>query len=328
MQKVSFSILFTVAIAAVLITVGRTSGQAAQPWKGIDWVEWQGATLFVNEMDNEEYLEVRPYLSSSENYCAAYHSTPDDFRANTAPWLEATFIDDPGKKSRVELWMTDRLSAWTQIGAWDTFDTYIIFWWNMSSQERGAVDTGIPRTPGRHTIKLGMHGNGKLDYWFDGTLVWSTDKIKPRYFGDVYLATLYSRATFVDYQSGTNYAPAVSAIDIDLDIKPGGNPNNINLTSRGVVPVALLTTADFDATSVDPLSLLFAEAVPVRWKMVDVDEDGDVDLLCHFETQELNLGVESAEAVLTGSTYDGTEIRGADSVRIISKSQEAKKKGK
>ena len=42
-----------------------------------------------------------------------------------------------------------------------------------------------------------------------------------------------------------------------VDIKPGKARNRINLKSRRSIPVAILTTASFDATTVDPLSLKF-----------------------------------------------------------------------
>ncbi len=106
-------------------------------------------------------------------------------------------------------------------------------------------------------------------------------------------------------------------IEIDMDIKPGSDPNSINLKSKGVVPVAVLTTDDFDASDVDPGTALFAGAEPLRWAMEDVDSDGDEDMLFHFKTQELVLDQDSAEATLTGSTYDGTPIVGADTVRIV-----------
>ncbi len=106
--------------------------------------------------------------------------------------------------------------------------------------------------------------------------------------------------------------------EIKIDIKPGGNPNNINLKSRGVVPVAVLTTDDFDASTIDPETVLFAGAVPVRWKLCDVDGDGNDDLLFHFKTQELqDLDENSKEAKLTGETLDGNTIKGTDSVRIV-----------
>ncbi len=118
-------------------------------------------------------------------------------------------------------------------------------------------------------------------------------------------------------------APALSGVEID--IKPGGNPNNINPRSKGVVPVAVLTTGDFDASTIDPDTVEFAGAEPVRWKLDDVDDDGDEDILFHFKTQDLlkgeeNLGgldEDSKEATLTCKTNSGEVIAGTDEVWIV-----------
>ncbi len=47
---------------------------------------------------------------------------------------------------------------------------------------------------------------------------------------------------------------------VDIDIKPGGDPNSINLNSRGVIPVAILSTETFDATTLDPSTIVFEGA--------------------------------------------------------------------
>jgi len=121
-----------------------------------------------------------------------------------------------------------------------------------------------------------------------------------------------------DYSIGyATAAPPVLAVDID--IKPGSDPNSINPNSKGVVPVAVLTTGDFDATTVDPDTVVFAGASPLRWAMEDVDRDGDIDLLFHFKTQELGLDEGSTEATLTGATHGGTSIQGTDTVNIVPK---------
>lgn len=112
------------------------------------------------------------------------------------------------------------------------------------------------------------------------------------------------------------YATA-GPLEVAIDIKPGSDPNSINLKSKGVVPVAVLTTGDFDASSVDPDTVEFAGAVPLRWTMEDVDGDGNTDLLFHFKTQELTLDPDSAEATLTGSTYGAQLIQGTDTVNIV-----------
>jgi hypothetical protein len=106
-------------------------------------------------------------------------------------------------------------------------------------------------------------------------------------------------------------------IEVDIDIKPGSDPNSMNLGSKGMVPVAVLTTDDFDASDVDPVTVEFAGTSPLRWAMEDVDGDGDMDLLFHFKTQELDLDESSNEATLTGATFGGQPIQGTDTVNIV-----------
>jgi len=106
---------------------------------------------------------------------------------------------------------------------------------------------------------------------------------------------------------------------ISIDIKPGSEPNSINLGAKGVVPVAVLTTEVFDASTIDPSTVTFAGATPVRWVFEDVDDDGDLDLLFHFKTQELDLTESSTIASLTGQTTDGDSFIGSDTVRIVPK---------
>jgi hypothetical protein len=122
----------------------------------------------------------------------------------------------------------------------------------------------------------------------------------------------------------------VQKITVDVDIKPDSDPNSINLKSKGVVPVAIITTEDFDAANVDPGTVTLEGIAPVKWEMQDVPEiwdpvlmkfvgDGDLDLVLHFSTEELatTLNIVSTEATLEGETSDGVHIEGTDSVRIV-----------
>ncbi|MFH1484554.1 MAG: Ig-like domain-containing protein, partial [Chloroflexota bacterium] len=138
-------------------------------------------------------------------------------------------------------------------------------------------------------------------------------------------------ATITSAQAGTTVVRAAAGCSVysdgtktwkpfpvTIDIKPGSSPNSINLGSRGVVPVAILTTSAFDAAAVDPSTVVFAGASPVRWVMEDVvPHDGKLDMLLHFKTEDLNLTETSTSATLSGKTLDGLDIEGTDSVRIV-----------
>ena len=115
-------------------------------------------------------------------------------------------------------------------------------------------------------------------------------------------------------------APVALPEAIVIDIKPGSYPNSINLKSKGVIPVGVLTTYAFEASMVDPNTVLFAGAKPVRWALEDIYRDGFIDMIFHFKTQELMLYKDSTEATLTGYTLDGFYFEGKDSVSIVPKS--------
>jgi len=108
---------------------------------------------------------------------------------------------------------------------------------------------------------------------------------------------------------------------VDIDIKPDSFPNALNTKSNGVIPVAVLTTTDFQAGTVDPKTVRFGangtEAAAVHWAMEDVNNDGNLDLILHFKTQETRIQYGDIAARLSGYTYDGVEIRGSDSIKTV-----------
>ena len=108
---------------------------------------------------------------------------------------------------------------------------------------------------------------------------------------------------------------------VDIDIKPGSEPNSINPRSRGVIPVAILTTDAFDASTVDPSMVLFgatgSEAAPVQSALKDVDRDGDIDMILHFKTQETGIQYGDASASLTGETSGGQMIQGSNCIQTV-----------
>jgi CSLREA domain-containing protein len=112
---------------------------------------------------------------------------------------------------------------------------------------------------------------------------------------------------------------------VQIDIKPGSDKNPVNLKSKGKIPVAILSTESFDATQVDPLTVCFGDADDASQRDCteahgkghpeDVNGDGLVDLLLHFNTQETGIDAGDNHACLTGTTTDGFAIEGCDSIQ-------------
>ncbi|MFQ6114665.1 MAG: FlgD immunoglobulin-like domain containing protein [bacterium] len=129
-----------------------------------------------------------------------------------------------------------------------------------------------------------------------------------------------------DYISVT---PTVKTVAID--IKPSSDPNSINCEKEnGTIPVAILSTEDFDARTVDHTTVRFGkdgtEAAEIhtnkksgeaRRHEEDVDGDGDLDLVFHFRFGATGLQCGDGEAVLTGETFDGQKIEGRDAIRTV-----------
>jgi hypothetical protein len=116
-------------------------------------------------------------------------------------------------------------------------------------------------------------------------------------------------------------------IPVEIDIKPGSDPNSINCQNKKeVITVAVLTTDDFDAMIVDHTTVSFEGATEThvnkssgepRRHEEDVDGDEDVDLVFHFRLGDTTLSCESTEGMLIGETVDGIPIEGIDAVRMV-----------
>lgn len=120
--------------------------------------------------------------------------------------------------------------------------------------------------------------------------------------------------------------------ELSIDIKPGSDPNCFNINDHGVIPVAILGGADFDVTIIDTDTLIFAGLeVRVRGNkgplchMEDVSgdftnpegaPDGYLDLVCQFEDNASMWSPGNSEAELEGELFDGTPIKGSDSICV------------
>lgn len=161
-------------------------------------------------------------------------------------------------------------------------------------------------------------------YWSSNTLPSDPDKA----LGFDFIDGIF----FIGDKAGNEFAWAVhdgdvagSPMPVTIDIKPGSDPNSINLSSSGVIPVAILSGADFDASTVAPESVSLAGAsVKLVGKsdkylcnLEDVNSDGLLDLVCKIYTAQFMVEEGETTAMLEAETFDGIKLRGEDSIMIV-----------
>jgi len=136
-------------------------------------------------------------------------------------------------------------------------------------------------------------------------------------------------------------------VSVDIDIKPDSCRNPLNLKSKGVLPVAVLGTQEFDVTTIDPQTILISREgieegiAPIRYSYQDVatpfegelcgchdlNGDGYLDLTLKFETQELieqldlnEVAGETISLTISGNLKEkdgGMPIEGQDCVWVL-----------
>ncbi len=112
---------------------------------------------------------------------------------------------------------------------------------------------------------------------------------------------------------------------VDIDIKPGSDTNPINIGKKGSLPVAILGTEDFDVLDIDDTTVSIGGVFAEKCSVEDVNDDGEDDLVCHFDVPELvEAGVLDEESTLLAvraelAGGDGDCVGGSDVVTIKKK---------
>jgi hypothetical protein len=116
---------------------------------------------------------------------------------------------------------------------------------------------------------------------------------------------------------------------VAIDIKPGSDSNPIPQSGQGKLPVAILGSDTFDVTDVDVTTLAFGrrdvaapshdltKAGAFEDHLLDVNDDGFMDLVSHYRIEETDISPDDALACIAGDLLDGTRFEGCDTFRAI-----------
>lgn len=189
-------------------------------------------------------------------------------------------------------------------------------------------DAGLPTDPGSTEAQLGQF-DARIDkFTLPATGPYTIGvSSNPRNFLDNGILEsntlgLNSNGTYTLVISGVS----PSLLRIDATIRIGGTPEDgapVNPRSKGNIPVALLSSPEFDTPEVDQQSLRFGargdEASLLRCNKADMDmnADGKPDLVCHFDTQTAAFEAGSIEGIVTGSLKDGRRFEGRSPRKIV-----------
>lgn len=117
----------------------------------------------------------------------------------------------------------------------------------------------------------------------------------------------------------------VALVPVGIDIKPGSDPNCFNQNERGVIPVAILGSANLDVTQIN-IESLSIQGLAV--KMVGksdrylahydyVNGDEYIDLVVQFQDSDGWVSSGSGYATLTGTLNNGVLIGGSDTICMV-----------
>jgi len=121
-------------------------------------------------------------------------------------------------------------------------------------------------------------------------------------------------------QGGDEFKTSIEEpYEVQINVRSGARHNKINLRA-GVSPVAVLSTTEFDATSIDAETVEFAGAKPLHSMRAHVNRDRKADMLFFFWIRHLDFDLDengtktptTTEVTLTGKSTKEGPIIGTD----------------
>ena len=119
---------------------------------------------------------------------------------------------------------------------------------------------------------------------------------------------------------GNTPPTGVNCLPVNIDVKPTTDPALINSGASGKIPVLILSTSTFNATTqIKTSSLTFGETGTEHSLSFCTNfADGSVTgLLCLFSTQAARLTPGDTLAILNGVTTDGVPFVGTDQITVL-----------
>jgi probable HAF family extracellular repeat protein len=104
---------------------------------------------------------------------------------------------------------------------------------------------------------------------------------------------------------------------VEVDVLPRDSANVVYPNRIGKLPVAVLSSASFDATQVDPATLRFGSARAAKTGpavISNVDGLHGNDTTVKFKIEETGIFCDDTEVMLSGETYAGEELGGIGAI--------------
>jgi len=303
--------------------------------------------LAIGDLDGDGKLDLAVTnqhsntVSILRNTCTCGTITPGSFAAKVD--FATTDISDPGGPNAVRIADLDGdgkpdviVSSW--IGIVSVFRNMCTRGSITSSSFAAKVDFSGAQS---NVAVADVDGDGKLDLIAGA---WSNSVEVFRNTGCIGGITVNSFAPPVGFAAGV-YPHSLSLGDLDGDgkpeiVSPNINSNSVSLlrnnieainvfpcqsvcsiipTSKTPIPVGIISSIGFDATSVDISSVRFgpggAQAIPGKVSKLDLNHDGKLDLVLTFSTNETGIKPRDASATMTGLTSGGQQFVGTDAIR-------------
>ena len=104
---------------------------------------------------------------------------------------------------------------------------------------------------------------------------------------------------------------------VTIDVLPGDPANQVYPNMAGILPVAVLSSATFDASQIHPNTLVFGvnEATPATAvEFLDLDSQHTLDAQTRFSVPETGIACNDTEVSLSGETLTGDAFTGTDTI--------------